>query len=281
MGYEDFNFILETFNEQYFVKIFSSFRTFEDCKRYIEVIKKAIEIGVAIPKLFESKKEDLHIVNINGEELRLCVMEFINGSTIYELDEELTSEEIRFLSNQVALINSIKFKPKQVYDSWAITNFLLEYKKKSKFLSIENLELIKPLVEKFKRMKIEKLPHCFVHGDIIKTNVMKDKKGKLWIIDFSVSNYYPRIQELAVLSCNIFFIDNNKEKSEENLKIALEEYQKKICLTKEELKVLPTYIEFAHAMHLLSANYEKIKKDNNSRENEYWFRQGKIGLKKD
>jgi Ser/Thr protein kinase RdoA (MazF antagonist) len=137
---------------------------------------------------------------------------------------------------------------------------------------------MKPLLQEFKDLKIQKLPRCFVHGDIISPNVIRDKKRKIWIIDFSVSNYYPRIQELAVLACNMFFCENDKEKSEENLKLALKEYQKNIKLTAKELKSLPVYIKFAHAMHILSANYQKIVKKNNSAENEYFLRQGRLGL---
>ena len=35
IGYEDFNFNLETTNGKYFVKVFSNFRTDEDCKQYV------------------------------------------------------------------------------------------------------------------------------------------------------------------------------------------------------------------------------------------------------
>jgi Ser/Thr protein kinase RdoA (MazF antagonist) len=128
-------------------------------------------------------------------------------------------------------------------------------------------------------MKIETLPHCFVHGDIIKTNLIKDSKGKLLIIDFAVSNYYPRIQELAVLACNVLFDDKDKLVSEKNLEIVLDEYQKTIKLTPEELKKLPDYIKLAHGMHVLSASYEKAFKNNCSRENDYWLEQGRAGLK--
>ena len=142
----------------------------------------------------------------------------------------------------------------------------------------EDLVLIKPLISKFEELNIERLPHCFVHGDIISTNVIK-AKNKLWIIDFAVSNYYPRIQELAVLSCNLFFDEESKKNSTENLKIALKEYQEIVSLTQNEIKALPTYIELAHGMHLLSANYEKVKNNNQTKENEYWINQGRIGLK--
>jgi len=83
---------------------------------------------------------------------------------------------------------------------------------------------------------------------------------------------------LAVLACNLFFNAKSKEESENNLNIALEEYQKRIPLTDKELVTLPTYIKLAHAMHILCANYEEVAKNNVSEENEYWLQQGRAGL---
>jgi Ser/Thr protein kinase RdoA (MazF antagonist) len=241
-------------------------------------MEKAIDAKIATPRLLKSKQGFLYIAEMNKIKLRLCVAEYINGKTLFESKEKLGNEEIKFLARQISLINQLDIKPKFIYDEWAITNFLKEFKKKSKSLSREYLRLVEPLVKKYKELNVDKLPHCFVHGDIISTNLMKDNNCNLWIIDFSVSNYYPRIQELAILACNLFFEENNKDKTKENLEIALKEYQKTITLTKEELKVLPTYIQLAHAMHLLSANFEKVAKNNLKKENEYWLNQGKIGL---
>lgn len=279
MGYEDFNFILETSNGKYMVKIFAKFRDLEDCKRYIKVMEKAIEKGISIPKLLKSNKNHLYTLEVNNTKLRLCVLEFIDGKTLFELKERLSSDEIKFLAYQASLINTINLKPRVVYDEWAITNFNKEFKKKKTALSKEDLEIIEPLIDKFNKLQIEKLPHCLVHGDIIVTNIMKDINDKLWIIDFAVSNYYPRIQELAIMACNLLFDENNKANNEKNLEMALKEYQKIIPLTKSELEILPIYIKFAHAMHLLSANYEKVHENNSSEENEYWLNQGKAGLK--
>ncbi len=278
IGYEDFNFILETTKSRYFVKIFSNFRTDDDCHRYVKVMLKVVEGGVSFPKLFKSEQDYLYTKTVNTTKLRICVMEYIDGESYYSLKQKPNIDEIKVLAHQATLINSIKIKPKFIYDEWAVSNFLNEFQKKGKHLSQQDLKIIKPLVRKFKDIDIGKLPHCFVHGDIIVTNVMKNKKGKIWIIDFAVSNYYPRIQELAILACNILFNENDKSKSKNNLKIALEEYRKTIALTPRELEILPTYIKFAHAMHLLSANYEKMVKKNDSEENEYWLNQGKAGL---
>lgn len=279
IGYEDFNMILKTSLKKYFVKIFANFRDANDRHRYIEIMQESISVNISTPKLLKSKQSFLTKINIENHELFLCLMDYIEGNNLYEINEKLHEKEIRFLSRQASIINSINLKPDFVYDSWAIINFKKEFEKKSEFLSDSDLKLIQPLVKEFDDLNINELPHCFVHGDIINTNVMKDINSNLFIIDFSVSNYYPRIQELSVLACNIFFDPDSIENSNNNLQIALNEYQKIIKLTDQELNALPTYIKLAHAMHLLSANYEKVVENNDSAENEYWLNLGRTGLK--
>ena len=279
IGYEDFNFSLKTTNDRFFVKVFSNKRTLDDCKRNVDIVVKSIEAGISVPKLYKSEQGYLHILNSNQSTLRLCVMDFIDGKDFFTSKATITQQDILSLAHQACLINSINIKPPKIYDSWAITNFPLEFKKKSQYLEEEYLELIKPLFEEFQKLKIETLPHCFVHGDILRTNTLKDKNNKIWIVDFSVSNYCPRIQELAVLASDILFNKDNKEESEQNLKDALEEYQKTIRLTPRELESLPDYIKLAHVMHVLRATYEKKVNDNNTEENEYFLSIGKSGLR--
>lgn len=279
IGYEDFNFVLTTSTGKYFVKVFAKFRDMNNCQRYIDIMKSVIGAGVATPKLYKSKQGFLHIMKMDKYDLRLCVMEYIPGNNLYKRRGSLSNNDIKFLAQQAALINSIKIKPFFVYDSWAICNFKKEYAAKSKYFNEEDKALITPLIKEFDELQIEKLPRCFAHGDIINTNVIRDESADLHIIDFSVSNFYPRIQELAVLACNLLFNEKNSEKSDKNLKLALDEYQNYIQLTGQELNVLPKYIRLAHAMHLLSANYQKVAEKNNSEENEYWLNLGRTSLK--
>ena len=278
IGYEDFNFSLETTNGKFFVKIFSKERTLKDCKRNVNVLIKSLEAGISTPELYQSNQGYLHLIYIGKLTLRLCVMSFVDGEDFFTSKTKVTKENILTLAQQASSINSIEIKPLRIYDPWAVPNFPIEFEKKSQYLEKEDLELIQPLLEKFKNLNVETLPYCFTHGDIIKTNIIKDGNNKIWIVDFSVSNYYPRIQELAVLACDILFNENDKEESEQNLKNALEEYQKTIKLTSKEIKLLPIYIKFAHAMHLLLATYEKKAKNNKSKENEYFLKIGRSGL---
>ncbi len=278
IGYEEFNFILETSKGKYVVKIFANFRDEKDCRRIVDINLKATKKGISVPELIKSKQGYFYSSKIGDTKIRLCTLEYIDGESLYNSKHKASADDIKSLARQASLINSLKIKPNFVYDQWAIPNFAKEFEKKSKYLQKSDLKKIKPLVEDFKKLDIKTLPHCFVHGDIISPNVLKDKNKKIWIIDFAVANYYPRIQELAVLACDIFFDKSDKNKSEENLKLALEEYQKNIKLTEKELKILPLYVEFAHAMHVLSANYQKVAEKNNSKENEYFLRIGRVGL---
>jgi len=276
-GYEDFNLIIETDAGKYFAKVYANFRSNKDCLNLTNTLVKIVESGVNHPKLIKSPQDYLYIKQFDKYEFRLILMEYIDGVNFLEGNLTPNEEEKQFLVNQAALINSVDLKPDFVYDSWAIVNFLKEYEKSKSCLDGEVLEKIELLVEKFKTLDIKALPHCFVHGDIIKTNVLKDQNGKLYIIDFSVSNFYPRIVELAVLLCNMLFDESNPT-GQENYELALNEYQKKIKLTDLELETLPLFVKIAHAMHVIRGTYEREVNNNQSGENAYFINLGKVGL---
>lgn len=257
-GYEDFNVVLETGTGKYLVKAMASFRSDEEARQYAGTIRAAIDNGVSHPKLYEGPRGDLYSTNLDDKNIRLVVMDYVDGSDFYGSGEKPNEEEIVFLSQQAAKINKLNLHPKFIYDSWAIPNFLKEYEGVKNNLEKEDLEFIKPLVKIFPKLDINKLPHCFVHGDIISTNVIKAKDDKLYIIDFAVANIYPRIQELAILLCDLFFA-TDKDKYLSNYNLALKEYQKINKLEKEEIEVLPTYLKLAHAMHIITATRERLK----------------------
>ncbi len=277
IGYGDFNFTLETSKGKYFVKVFATSRSDEDCQRFVEVVTESVKAKVKTPKLYGSEQGFLNKLELSGCNLRLCVMEYVEGQDLYSMRDTLKPEEVRTVAQQAALINSIDFKPRPVYDAWVVENFPEEFKKTKNHLSAEDLALVEPLAQEFEGLKIGELPHCFVHGDITLTNTMRDKDNGLWIIDFCTANYSPRIQELAGLGCYLLFNPENKAESEEYLDIALEEYQKKIKLTDRELQVLPTWITLSHAMYVMETTYASTR-NNTSEENKYWYQRAKTGL---
>ena len=238
IGYEDFNLFLKTKRGRYFVKIFASFRNKNECSRYVEIMDSVLKAGISYPRLYKSNQDHLYEISNNSQTDRLCVMEFIDGQNFYQLQTTPTVKEMRFIIKQAALVNKIDIRPSLVYDQWAITNFPKEYKKKGQYLNKEDKNLIEPLVDVFNSLSVENLPHCFVHGDITKTNTMKSVNGDIYILDFAVANYYPRIQELAVILCDLFFNPKGFGSFPKNYDLALSEYQKYITLTADEIKKL-------------------------------------------
>lgn len=183
---------------------------------------------------------------------------------------------IKELAKQTAMINNLNLHPNFIYDSWAIINFIEEYNKKKEYLTEEYKREFSKLVDEIKKIDFEKLPKGFVHGDIISTNVMLDENNKIWIIDFAVSNYLPRIIDLAVIACNMCLDKKSKEKTYENIALLISEYNKYNPLSDYELEVFGTFYRIANAMHILQTQYI-IKTDGDSVENQYWLNEGIIG----
>jgi Ser/Thr protein kinase RdoA (MazF antagonist) len=278
-GYQDLNFKLETDEDKYFVKAFTKTKSDEDCRKYVDIMEEAVEKGIRFTQLLKSGGSALQFIEMGDIEVRLCVMEFIEGSTFDELDRGPEKEEIEFVARQASLINSMEAEPHGKWDSWSVSNFLYEFRKCSSFLEEEDKELIKPLVSKFRKVDVESLPHRFVHNDLRETNIMKDKNGDLWVLDFGVSDIYPRIQEIAVTSASFLNTGKMKE-TKRNQEIFLKEYKRSNSLTKREKELRGLFTDVAAAMEVIRPTFEKKAKGNQTEENEYWLRKGRKKLRR-
>lgn len=276
IGYEDYNYYLTTTKGKYCVKIFSKYRTEKDIDNYLERIRKVASSNINAPKPLIINNDISLSLDYENNHYDLCVFEYINGKNYFELQEKISKDEIKELARQTAMINNLDIKPEFIYDAWAIINFEKEYKQKRKYLSKEYQVEFDKLLEELQRIDFNQLPKAFVHGDIINTNVMKDNNSKIWIIDFAVSNYLPRIIDLAVISCNMCLDENSKDKTYDNITLLLTEYDKYNKLTKYELEVFGTFYKLANAMHILQPQYI-IQTDGDSDENQYWLNEGIIG----
>ncbi|MFA6082019.1 MAG: phosphotransferase [Patescibacteria group bacterium] len=263
IGYEDDNYILETTIGTYFVKIFGLYRDINECRRYVEIIQKACTADIKTPKMYPPS---LNIIDGRN----LSVFEFVDGKTFYELKQKPTKSEAKVILSEAAKINGTNFKPTYVYDEWAIVNAADQYQIVKNYLSTAEKSKIEPLVKIFIEIKSETLPHCFVHGDIITTNVIRNSTGGIYVIDFACANYYPRLLELAVIACNLL--------ADYDHAYILEEYGRHNPLTDREKELFPLFVDLAHAMHIIGAVRERDIYGNASAENEYWLNQGRSGL---
>lgn len=277
VGYEDFNFILSTSIGKFCVKIFNKDRTYEDVKKYIDRIELANSLNINTPKVYNCDNNTLCEIVLNDTKFRLCVFQYIDGKSFYDLNETPTQAEIKNIIEQMSRIHNAKLESDFIYDKWTITNFAKEYAEKGKYLDNKYNKIFESLVRKIVSVKFEELPTSFVHGDIISSNVMKDASNKLWIIDFAVSNYLPRIVDLAVTSCNLCLNPESIDKTIESTKMILTEYQKYNKLTDYELECFPLFYDLANAMGILQISYLNSLGET-SEEDVFWLSESEKGL---
>lgn len=153
-------------------------------------------------------------------------MDYIDGKDFFTLDKLPSEDELKIIAKETARLNLIDYRPEFIYDKWAIINFEKEYLKNKKLLEGKYKLFIVNVLKDFKDIDFSKLKYGFVHGDIIETNILRDKNKKLWFIDFSVSNYLPRIVDIAVIICDLCLDLNNLKISKQRVSIFLTEYNK-------------------------------------------------------
>lgn len=154
---------------------------------------------------------------------------------------------------------------------------LVGYEEKGKYLNNKYNKIFKSLIDRITNVKFAELPTSFVHGDIISSNVMKDSNNKLWIIDFAVSNYLPRIVDLAVTSCNLCLNPKSQDKTIKSTKMILTEYQKYNKLTDYELECFPLFYDLANAMGILQISYLS-NFGKKTEEDDFWLQESEKGL---
>ncbi len=301
-GYEDFNVYLETLNNKYVIKFFSNERTIENINHYIKIVDLiAKQDYLNIPKVYKNQNGTLGKISFNGCEVYYFVMEYINGKTIYDLDKNIDLKTIIKIVFDILKYNCVnkdlkeylhsdeakKFKQ---YDMWSYENFLEEYQDKKQYLSDEDNELIKPIVEYYTDMinrykkydenflnKPVMPPYMSAHNDFISTNIILKDNKEPYYIDFSVSSVALNFVDIAIFGC-----DTVLKKG-----ITPFEYAKYLKIISYilyrthimEYNLYPTAVAVQHAIHILIANYYKVCEHVDSTENDYFLNLGRMGIK--
>lgn len=280
IGYEDCNVIVETQNGKFVAKIFQKDRKPEDILRYTTIMEKAIEAGVNHPPLLETRSGKTIYKDDQTTGLNLVLMKFIEGKTFFDIDRTPTDEERNAVLEEAVKINAIDHHPAYIIDSWAIPNIRAMYDRVKKFIKPEDLRPVEQVMAQYQEVPVAKLPHCFVHGDFTKTNVIKGDDGRVYILDFSVANWYPRIQELAVIAANLLYDEKSDSSLRTRTEIVSYEYSRLSMLSPEERKYLYPYSLAGVAMEFMGSHQEKYINGNDTQETEYWLNLGREGLRK-
>lgn len=276
VGYEDCNVIIKTDQAKFVAKMFAKMRTPEDITRYVTTMEKVVQAGVHHPELLITDTGET-IYSDSG--ITLVLMRFVDGKSFLELDRSPSDTERKAVLEQAAKVNSIDYEPPYLFDSWAIPNIHKMLKKVKQYIALEDIPLVEQAIAGYDVIPTDELPHCFVHGDFTKANVIKGEDGKIYILDFSVANRYPRIQELAVIVANLLH-DNGEETLEQKCEQIADEYSAFNPLTDQERKYLPAYALAGVAMEFMGAHQEKYINGNDTEETDYWLSLGREGLRK-
>jgi len=281
IGYEDCNVVIETPDGKYVAKIFSKERDQEAIARYSTIMEKAVEAGVNHPPLIKTKGDEVVYSDSLANGISMVLMKFVDGQTFLELDRAPDTEERQAVIEQAAKVNGIDYRPPHLFDSWAIPNIKTMFERVKQFIQPEDIKLVEQAMARFAEIPVESLPHAFVHGDFTKANVMKGKDGKIYVLDFSVANWYPRIQELAVIAANLLHEESGSLSLRDRTELILAEYDKLNPLTPEEKQHLYSYALAGVAMEFMGSHQEKFIKGNATEETEYWLNLGRNGLRKE
>lgn len=278
IGYEDFNAVITTSIGKFLMKVFRNSRTDKEVEECINRSYIAFENNVKTPKIYKNSKNELiSIIEYLNSRFRLCVIEYIDGNNFFELNKKPTLEELRKIVDIASNLNKIDYRPNFIYDTWAITSFCNEFEKKKEYLEEKYLNIIEPIYNKFKQFDYDRLPKAFVHGDMMSTNLMLDTNDDIWVIDFSVSNYTARLNEIVVICDDIAVVPGEKEESERRIMIAFDEWCKKVNATQFEKESFKMLFDVANAINVLNPLYE-IATGNDSEETKMHLNAGIFAL---
>jgi len=280
VGYEDCNVTIQTGTGRYLAKIFSKGRTPENIARYTAIMQKVMEAGVNHPTLLKVNTGNFVYKDDHANGISMVTTKFVEGHTFLELDRAPDINELRLVVEQAAKVNMISYHPSYLFDSWAIPNIQSMFGRVREFIQPGDLKLVEHVMSRYVKIPVNSLPHCFVHGDFTKANVVKGDDNNIYILDFSVSNWYPRIQELSVIAANLLHDENDSRSLHDKSGIVANEYSRFNPLTSEEQKHLYTYTLAGVAMEFMGSHQERYINGNDTSETEYWFNLGREELRK-
>jgi len=262
IGFQDCNVKLTTEKGEYVIKIFSKRRSEENIIRTVENTKRVIEADVNHPALLQCDDGVLYTDAASG--LKMIVMKFIPGTTFYDTSSYPDDHDLALIAAEVVKINAIDYAPPYLFDSWAPQNMHQMFEKTEDHLSAEGRKLVEKAFAYYDAIPFEQLPTCFIHGDLLKTNLIKGDDGKIYVIDFSMVNTSPRIQELAIMAVNLLFDEQADDSSQlmQNVERVIAAYQAAGgTLTDVEKKNVFTYALPTAAMEYMGSAHKRFNGD--------------------
>lgn len=279
VGFEDYNVIVKTEDDhRYFVKVLSKTRSMDEAQRYASIIDAVSGGGINHPKVYRDSEDNILLQLPDGASM--FVMEAIQGRTFFDMGSAPTEEQLCRIVEQSVKISQLPIAPPYEYDSWAVPNIRDIYDKVQSEIDTADKSLIDEALQRYEALSIDELPTCFVHGDLTKANIIAGDDGKLYVIDFSVANIYPRIQELVVMAASLMFDESHELPLQDRIETLARLYiEQGGELTAVEHDSMYDYALAALAMEYLGSLRQRLV-HGDSEEIRHWQHIGISGLRK-
>lgn len=277
VGFEDCNIKIVTETGLYVVKAFATFRDNEQIKRYVNVMVKAVEGGVNHPLLHKTQSDEYIYYHSSG--VKLVVMDFIAGKTYFDSKTIPNDHELSQVMEEAVKIHALDLAPPKVFDEWSAEHIVAMYEKTKDFLGEDGRRLATKAIERYSSIDFSKLSRCFVHGDLISTNVLKGDDEKIWVLDFAVSNVYPKIQEVAVISTSLLTDMNEHTLLSERVSRAKDSYlDAGGKLSEYDCKILLDFATGCAGQEFMGGHKLKFIDMDDSEESNHWINLGRQSL---
>ena len=277
----DINYLLRNnTGHKYLVKIFDASKDLKSIKEYLDTYRNICDSKISTYYFYKNNDQDyLMQTTINDQNIRLCVMEFGLGLDLMKSDKLITTTDVQQLAYEIAAIHNIKSNKPVKYIDNSFIYFKINYELKKKYLSILEQVIIGKLYKKYQTLKFDKLPKCFIHGDLIKDNIMVENEN-IKIIDFNGSGYGIRLFDIVKVLTTVIYDYSNVDYSKSMQDLFLKEYQKYNKLTKQELEMLNVCKCLDYATGIIECRYQLKENPNITNNYLFWLYNNKSGFRK-
>lgn len=243
IGVVDYTYFLKTTQATYFIKIMKRSKSIEQVNKYQENYELFKEAHVRVPDLHYLDTGPIMALPFQGKTIFITVTDCIPGNNLYSLDENMDISLMQQLLEELSkiiTIPSVSLAPR----THKINASLIEtlYQDTHTYLDPTINQKGKELIQQLKNINFNALSKSFIHGDLSKGNIIKDRGNKLWIVDIGDCGYGYPLEEVAIILTYLLFDYRDIKESIARAQYFLKEYDTIYPLTAYEKEILPTFI---------------------------------------
>ena len=260
-GYEDANFLINTSNGKYVLKIFSKDRTERNVNDYIKVIEEATSIGVQTLELVTNREGNL----FSYKNTYAIITKYFDGQSYQDIKPSL--DDMLLVTENISKLNILCFDIEESYDSWGNKNLVREYE--STNVKNKNVaEEIFPLVEFLRKQKLSRFSKGVIHGDMQRKHVIKNN-NEICIIDYGCMSYDLKIYDLSTFLAWFCLSEDTWEDKENIFSKVIEKYTELNELSNKEIKLIKPLIAGSYASYFIKTT-KLIENGDSSKETLDW-----------